>query len=222
MKIRGIYKITNKINGKVYIGESLDIKRRWEEHINELNNNSHHSYKLQNDWNTYGQDNFKFEILLTLDKYIAKFKDKYINVIYEDKYITKYNSIDKGYNIEKTIEKVLNKEKIIQSKNKDLKMLETMKYLVDKEYIIVKDNVVYEKIKPINIIIEKYNKLTRDRIRKIFLENNIIEKVNSRSYIITEYGTNFILGDVGEKYQINKFKINDLNFEKLINKNNKN
>ena len=101
-------------------------------------------------------------------------------------------------------------------------MLETIKYLVDKEYIIVKDNIVYEKIKPINIIIEKYNKLTRDRIRKIFLENNIIEKVNSRSYIITEYGTNFILGDVGEKYQINKFKINDLNFEKLINKNNKN
>ena len=30
MKIRGIYKITNKINGKVYIGESLDIKKKME------------------------------------------------------------------------------------------------------------------------------------------------------------------------------------------------
>ena len=30
----GIYKITNKINGKCYIGQSVDIKRRWREHIN--------------------------------------------------------------------------------------------------------------------------------------------------------------------------------------------
>ena len=28
----GIYKITNKLNGKVYIGQSNDIERRWAEH----------------------------------------------------------------------------------------------------------------------------------------------------------------------------------------------
>lgn len=28
-KICGIYKITNKINGKVYIGQSIDIYDRW-------------------------------------------------------------------------------------------------------------------------------------------------------------------------------------------------
>lgn len=28
-KITGIYKITNKINGHMYIGQSIDIQRRW-------------------------------------------------------------------------------------------------------------------------------------------------------------------------------------------------
>ena len=30
----GIYKITNKINNKIYIGQSKDIERRWKKHIN--------------------------------------------------------------------------------------------------------------------------------------------------------------------------------------------
>jgi group I intron endonuclease len=55
--MRGIYKITNIINSKVYIGESLDIIRRWEEHKVALNNNEHHSYKLQADWNKHGENN---------------------------------------------------------------------------------------------------------------------------------------------------------------------
>ena len=33
-KICGIYKITNLVNGKVYIGQSIDIKRRWRDHRN--------------------------------------------------------------------------------------------------------------------------------------------------------------------------------------------
>ena len=28
----GIYKIENLINGKVYIGQSIHIERRWQEH----------------------------------------------------------------------------------------------------------------------------------------------------------------------------------------------
>lgn len=28
----GIYKITNQINNKSYIGQSIDIKRRWRDH----------------------------------------------------------------------------------------------------------------------------------------------------------------------------------------------
>lgn len=28
----GIYKIVNKVNGKIYVGQSIDIKRRWRSH----------------------------------------------------------------------------------------------------------------------------------------------------------------------------------------------
>jgi group I intron endonuclease len=59
----GIYKIENKANGKVYIGQSANINKRWIEHRSNLNNNRHPNRKLQNAWNNYGQDNFDFNIL---------------------------------------------------------------------------------------------------------------------------------------------------------------
>lgn len=42
----GIYSITNKKTGERYIGESMDIERRWKEHKEELFDHMHHSYKL--------------------------------------------------------------------------------------------------------------------------------------------------------------------------------
>lgn len=62
-KICGIYKIENVTNGKLYIGSSVDIYRRWKEHTTSLNNNKHHSPHLQYSWNKHGKDNFKFEII---------------------------------------------------------------------------------------------------------------------------------------------------------------
>ena len=53
----GIYKITNLVNGKIYIGASKDIEKRWGAHRNG------HS-DLAKEFQTFGLDNFKFEILL--------------------------------------------------------------------------------------------------------------------------------------------------------------
>ena len=33
----GVYKIINNVNGKIYIGQSINIKNRWTDHINALN-----------------------------------------------------------------------------------------------------------------------------------------------------------------------------------------
>jgi group I intron endonuclease len=60
MKISGIYLIRNKITEKYYVGASIDINRRWTRHKDELNKNKHHSPKLQNSWNKYGDDKFDF------------------------------------------------------------------------------------------------------------------------------------------------------------------
>jgi uncharacterized protein YegJ (DUF2314 family) len=59
----GVYKITNNINGKVYIGQSINIKERWNDHIKSLNRKDSHSILLQRAWNKYKQENFSFEIL---------------------------------------------------------------------------------------------------------------------------------------------------------------
>ena len=61
----GIYKITNSINGKSYIGQSTDINRRWRMEIADSNNVNSHSYDypLMRAFRKYGVDNFKFEII---------------------------------------------------------------------------------------------------------------------------------------------------------------
>ena len=54
----GVYKITNLVNGKVYIGASKNIERRWWGHKRCTDSPIH------SDLETYGLDNFKFEVLL--------------------------------------------------------------------------------------------------------------------------------------------------------------
>ena len=57
-RICGIYKIENLINHKVYIGQSIDIERRFRNHIN--NEASPH---LRRAFEKYGIENFSFEII---------------------------------------------------------------------------------------------------------------------------------------------------------------
>lgn len=61
--VSGIYSITNKINGKRYVGSAINIKIRWTNHRTELKNNKSHCPHLQNAWNKYGAEIFNFEIL---------------------------------------------------------------------------------------------------------------------------------------------------------------
>ena len=54
----GVYKITNLVNGKVYIGASKRIENRWSQHRSCINSPIH------SDLEAYGLENFKFEVLL--------------------------------------------------------------------------------------------------------------------------------------------------------------
>ena len=60
--VSGIYIICHVKSGKVYIGQAMDISDRWKEHERELNKGVHHNRHLQNAWNKYGADAFKFQI----------------------------------------------------------------------------------------------------------------------------------------------------------------
>lgn len=59
----GIYKITNTVTRKFYIGSAVNIKRRWACHRCLLSANTHYNRHLQNSWNKHGEDSFTFEVL---------------------------------------------------------------------------------------------------------------------------------------------------------------
>ena len=56
----GIYMIRNKINDKVYIGQSIHIQNRLDGHKRELRKGRHDSRHLQFAWDKYGEENFEF------------------------------------------------------------------------------------------------------------------------------------------------------------------
>lgn len=91
--MQGIYKITNKLNGKVYIGQANNIEQRIKRHKRELKNQYHHNWHLQQAWNKYGQDNFSFEIIEIID-------NQTIRNEHEMHWINYYNSsnYENGYN----------------------------------------------------------------------------------------------------------------------------
>lgn len=59
----GIYKITNLVNGKLYIGSSRRLVRRMKESKRDLAKGSYHNKSLQLAWNRHGSEAFKWEAL---------------------------------------------------------------------------------------------------------------------------------------------------------------
>jgi len=100
----GIYKIENKLNGNVYIGQSADIWRRVSRHKSELLKGVHDNYHLQKDWNNHKENDFSFTVEVSIEC-CEGVEDKVVKDVllhYEaltmDKYKNKYNVLG-GYEI---------------------------------------------------------------------------------------------------------------------------
>lgn len=93
----GIYKITNIINNKCYIGQSVDIHKRWISHkASSFNpNRSDYNTPLHRAMRKHGLSNFLFEIVEECSKSVLSEREIY--------YITYYhaNNDNFGYNIER-------------------------------------------------------------------------------------------------------------------------
>lgn len=83
----GIYKITNNLNNKCYIGQSLIIEERWKEHKRNAWNKITPLYKAIR---KYGLKNFTFSIIEECDSELLNDREKY--------WISYYNSFNNGYN----------------------------------------------------------------------------------------------------------------------------
>lgn len=87
----GIYSITNKVNGCIYIGSASSLATRESVHLHRLKKGTHHNAKLQNSWKKHGEENFVFAVLL----YCAK-KDL---IYYEQRAIDRCMAATEGYNL---------------------------------------------------------------------------------------------------------------------------
>lgn len=59
----GIYKITCTANNKIYIGSSINLRKRSYHHFYDLRRDSHSNPHLQRAWNKYGEQCFIFEAI---------------------------------------------------------------------------------------------------------------------------------------------------------------
>lgn len=88
-----IYKITNKTNGKVYIGQTTQqLSERWWQHCNRCPSQKHRSY-IYNAVEKEGEDNFSVEQIASADSLDA------LNLL-EEHYIKEYDCLaPNGYNL---------------------------------------------------------------------------------------------------------------------------
>jgi group I intron endonuclease len=103
--ICGIYQVTNKLNNKIYIGQSIDIERRWNQHMYGKG-----SVVLKNAIKKYGLDVFEFKILEEID---FTTKNEVINILteLEQKWFDIKKPYLNGYNINKTSKPNLTKSR---------------------------------------------------------------------------------------------------------------
>ena len=80
----GIYEIENKKTGKKYIGSSHNIEKRFYQHKNDMKNGKHANIHLQREYDKYGLESFKFNILEECCKENTKqIEQKYLDRIFE-------------------------------------------------------------------------------------------------------------------------------------------
>lgn len=169
----GIYKITNINTGKMYIGSSKDIERRWKEHVHNLKNDKHHSYKLQRSYNsTKNKSVFQFEIIEEIEDQ-SKLKER------EQYYIDLYDVFSNGYNCS---------AKVDNPKY-------TYKYEQMKEKSRIKDGIYQEFIELFNDYSDslKFRNTFNTKLLDKQYSSSVYLAVNSMiKWFIEYYGVNYI------------------------------
>lgn len=184
-----IYKITNKLNGKVYIGQTtktLDIRRKG--HIQAAKDGVNHH--LYNAMNKYGIDNFEFEEICKAN---SKSELNYL----EAKYILEYDSVRNGYNMgyggdNNVMDSPIVKEKhdnIMRSDDVRLKISQSMKqYRQENPFSETHRKKISEKLKGNkhfaghHITDEHKEALNKSHYKKVYCidhDNNIVARFDS-------------------------------------------
>lgn len=92
MIVTAIYKIRNIVNGKFYVGGTVDARVRFQSHRRLLRRGAHHCQPLQYAWNKYGEEAFKFEVVEDVDRREALFDA-------EDRWLAEHHGKPHCYNV---------------------------------------------------------------------------------------------------------------------------
>lgn len=107
----GIYRITCVPTGKFYIGSSVNLRKRWNEHRNGLTRQDHGNPKLQRAWNKHGEQAFIFEVLeLVLAPFLLEREQHYLDTLKPFS--------NKGFNIAKASNSTLGRETSLETREK--------------------------------------------------------------------------------------------------------
>lgn len=174
----GIYKIENLINHKIYIGQSVNIERRWrdEKRCAFIKEDKSYNYPLSRAFRKYGINNFSFEIIEECSKEELNNKERF--------WINYYNSFFQGYNqtLGGDASNALPKENIIGIIN-DLKTTTDFHATIAEKW-----GVSTELVQGINtgrywhLTNESYPLQKIDRSRKIWLCVNCGKEISKGSY----------------------------------------
>jgi len=137
----GVYKITNLINNKIYIGCSKNISSRYRSHICNLKQGKSECRILQKAIIKYGFINFSFEVIEVCDNYYER------EIVLLQELKPEYNIV-----IETKIRREISKEsrQLMSIKRKDipspLKGISNPNYKRTKKYTVLYNNEEYNSV----------------------------------------------------------------------------
>ena len=173
-----IYKITNTINGKVYIGQTKQtIEQRFIQHKSHARTGQSH-HKLARALRKYGDENFTIELVEICDYEILDKRERY--------WIKFFNSIENGYNILlggqdiSCYYPIENEQEIIEYYLQCHNQAETFKHFNISDYklrqILLKNNIKTD--------YSNYGKHMRERVRIVELNLEFESSVECAKYFI--------------------------------------
>lgn len=95
----GVYRIKNKVNGKIFVAGNMNLPGSLNSNRFQLNLRCHRNKALQEDWGLYGPDAFAFDILENLSEEIPESDWREAVSALEEKWLGSLQPYgDKGYN----------------------------------------------------------------------------------------------------------------------------
>lgn len=182
-----IYKITNLINGKIYIGQTIqNLKDRWYRHCGYSGSEGEQNMVIKKAVHKYGKENFTIEELESCQAVDLNEKEKY--------WINYYNSYKEGYNATKggqdgaKMPKLISKtQEIIAKYQKGLSLRKIAEeYNVDHatiKLLLISNNITLRTTRTYKLSQEQRKEIL-DKINKGVSRKEVMKEYNlSKSYL---------------------------------------